>query len=94
MKRAFALFACCLALSGVPAWAEAPVKKAECDDPNTVKKADGTCGPAVVLPGGALPAGQATNLVFLAPAVAGALGVAALAGAGGGGTNSTTSTTK
>lgn len=49
--------------------------------------------PGTVLPGGALPVGAATNLVFLAPALAGALGVAAIAGGGGGGTNSTTSTT-
>lgn len=49
--------------------------------------------PGTVLPGGALPVGAATNIVFLAPALAGALGVAALAGGGGGGTNSTTSTT-
>lgn len=103
MKRALALFAFCLALGSVPALAEAPVKNNECDKPNTVKQDDGTCAPigaapaatpGTVLPGGALPVGAATNLVFLAPAVAGALGVAALAGGGGGGTNSTTSTTK
>lgn len=85
MKFAFALAFLSLALgAGAVSAEEAPVA----GNPPPAAPA-----PGVVLQGGALPAGAATNLVFLAPVVAGALGVAALAGAGGGGTNSTTSTT-
>lgn len=48
--------------------------------------------PAVALPETVAPTQEATNLVFLAPILGGALGLAALAGGGGGG-QATVSTT-
>lgn len=52
------------------------------------------CSPSVVLPeGGALPEGVATNFVFIAPIIAGALAAGALAGGSGRGSSSTPSTT-
>ncbi|MBZ4022906.1 hypothetical protein CKO11_10585 [Rhodobacter sp. TJ_12] len=102
MKRAVISITLALALGSAPAFAEVNQcpkgqslkdNQCECDDPNTVKKDDGTCGPIVPLPGGQLPVGQATNIVFLAPLLAGTVaGVAALAGGGGGGGNATGTT--
>ena len=80
MKSALATIAFGLALGPAPGLAQSV--------PETALPA----APAVVLPDGPLPVGEATNLVFLAPLVGGLLGVAALAGGGGGATGSTTST--
>ncbi|MFD2175822.1 hypothetical protein [Rhodobacter lacus] len=100
MKRAFVLVVLAGLIGGSAAYADvkkcppgqsvAPSGQCECDDPNTVKKDDGKCGPIITLPNGDLPVNQATNLVFFAPL--GALAIAALAGSGGGGgaANSTT----
>lgn len=92
MKSALVPLALLLALGVDPAHAQALQGAGPCEDPALLRNADGTCGPAVVLPDGQLPVGEATNLVFLAPVVGGLLGVAALAGAGGGSTGSTPST--
>lgn len=80
MKSTFVLAALGVLALTVPAVAETPTAPQE-------KKPK----PAVVLPQGELPTGRATNLVFLAPALGGLLGLAALAG--GGGTSSTGATT-
>ena len=87
MKHILAFAAIALSLSMSPVLSQTVPPDDQCDDEVQANN-DPDC-PAVVLPEGGLPVGQATNLVFLAPVVGGLLALGAL---GGGSSNSTTST--
>ncbi|PTV97673.1 hypothetical protein C8J27_101790 [Rhodobacter aestuarii] len=93
--RSLFLLSLAFTLASASAYAEIPQcpkgqslkdNQCECDDPNTEKKDDGTCG-VMLLPNGKVAVGEATNVVGLVPLIAGAgvSAAAALAGGGGGG---------
>lgn len=82
MRHFLAVTVMCFALNPIASIAQTA--------PDTGCAPDANCAPSVVLKDAPLPVGEATNFIFIAPAIAGLLGV--VAASGGGGSNSTPST--
>lgn len=94
MKHLFAFVAVALSLSVSPVLSQTVLPDGECDESAQVAgvaNTDPDC-PAVVLPEGGLPVGEATNLAFIAPVVGAFFALGALGGSSTGSTTSTVST--